>query len=140
MKRLLIFFSLLLTSCSSSYLTVYTDYFNDTNLASYYVNTPDPLSDPPPVGQRLIITWMLSKEYRSIENLQLQVTMRFRNHEEISETVDLTDLKGTYVYPLLGEDYVEKRGFLCYKADLVSSGGVIEEWRHQMWTEAINLP
>ena len=128
-----------MTSCNESYLSVYTDYLSHENLASYYIKTPDPLTNNPPIGQRLIIMWMMPQEYRSTTDLQLQITIRFRNHEETIRTIDLPGLKGTYVYELLNDDYIKHRGFLCYKIDLISADGIIEEWRHKMWTDFIIL-
>ncbi|MEI8125813.1 MAG: hypothetical protein WCG42_08665 [Parachlamydiaceae bacterium] len=138
----LIFFfliTLLLTSCQQSYLTVQTDYLSYKNLASYYVGTPDPRMDCPPIGQRLIISWSVWKEMLACDDLHLEITIRFRNRKEWKENFHILKKRGTYVYTLLNNDYIDKQGILCYKVELVGNGCVIEEWRHQIWTELIEI-
>lgn len=125
---------ILFTGCSSEYLTIYTDYLSHENLASYYVGTPDPRLNHPPIGQRLILSWSVPKEY---EDLHLEMTIRFRNREELQESLCLNRHSGTYIYSLEDEDYFEKKGILTYKVDLYSKDEIIEEWRHQLWTERI---
>lgn len=126
-----------LCSCSREYLNIYTEYLSRKNLASYRVGTPDPLLNNPPVGQRLIISWSLPKSLLSKENLHLELKVRFRNREEIQETVSICHSSGTYYYYLINQDFFTKGGILTYKVDLVGSGEVLEEWRHQLWTELI---
>lgn len=130
---------LLLSSCGRSSLTVQTDYLSHKNLASYFVSTPDPRQNVTAIGQRLIICWSVPKYYLSYENLHLQVTIRFRNREELIEIFHLPKTRGTYVYALLNEDYIAKRGILTYKVDLIGGDCILEEWRHQIWTDLISF-
>lgn len=134
---LFIFAMSTLTGCSGSYLSVHTDYLSHKTLASYRVNTPDPLLNNPPFGQRLIISWSLPKSYFSAEHLYLEITIRFRNREEIQERIAILKPHGHCVYALLNQDYLDKRGILTYKVDLIVNGTIIEEWRHQIWTDLI---
>lgn len=136
-----IFLSILfLVSCNSSYLSVHTDYFSRENLASYYVGTPDPRLNNPPIGQRLIVTWAVPRSCNGYySDLHLEVTIRFRNRKEVREIYPITRLHGTYVYSLLNEDYIETRGMLSYKVDLVADGKVLEQWRHQIWADLIEI-
>lgn len=129
----------LLSSCSKSSLSVQTDYITYKNLASYYVNTPDPRLNCPVIGQRLIISWSVPKTYLSYEDLHLEITIRFRNREEVVEIFNLLRCRGTYVYSIFNQEYIEKRGILTYKIDLVGGGCVLEEWRHQIWTGLIEI-
>ncbi len=135
-----LFAFLLLTGCGETYLSVHNEYLSHQNLASYHVDTPDPLLISPPIGQRLIVCWTLPKKYKCMSELYLDVTIQFRNHEQMSEQFYLPRLKGTYIYDLLNDEYIAKKGFLSYKIDLVADGTVITEWRHQMWTELIVIP
>jgi len=128
-----------LTSCQETYLSVHTDYLSHINLASYHVGTPDPLLNNPPIGQRLIVMWSIPPNYLYYENLHLLVTIRLRNREQINENIEVVKRRGTFVYPLLNEDYLEKGGILTYKVDLIGDEIILEEWRHQIWNEQILL-
>lgn len=130
-------FFLMLTGCASSPLSVHNEYISHQNLASYHVGTPDPLLSNPPIGQRLVVFWILPKKYRCSHDLHLNIAIQFRNHEQMSERFNLPRLKGTYVYDLLNDDYIAKRGILSYKIDLVADGVIIDEWHHPMWVDLI---
>jgi hypothetical protein len=49
----------------------------------------------------------------------------------------LCERKGTTVFALMDEEFIDKGGILTYKLDLVAEGHVLEEWRHQIWTDLI---
>lgn len=134
---LLLLIPILLSSCCQSCLTIQTDYLTHRNLASYYVGTPDPRQNVPAVGQRLIISWSIPKQYLSYENLRLEVTIRFRNREEIIEIFHIQKTRGTYVFALLNADYFSKKGILTYKIDLIGGDCILEEWRHKIWMDLI---
>lgn len=136
---LLLSFSTLLCSCRNCSLTVQTDYLTHKDLASYHVNTPDPRQNVSAVGQRLIIGWSIPKHYLCYKNLHLEVTIRYRNREEVIEIFHLLKNRGTYVYSLLNQDYLAKRGILTYKVAVIGGGCILEEWRHQIWTELISI-
>lgn len=129
----------LLTSCNQSYLSVHTDYFSRESLASFYVGTPDPRLDNPPIGQRLIISWSIPKLIFKCDDLHLKLKIRFRNREELIERIAICRAHGHYLYTLLNEEYMSKRGILTYTVDLIRDGEIIEEWRHQIWTDLIDL-
>lgn len=126
-----------LSSCISSRLTVYTDYLSKENLASYFVDTPDPYLNNPTIGQRLIVIWTLKKRHLLYQDLHLSMTIRFRNKKEITLTHPINHPKGTYVYCLLNQDYIDHDGIITYKVELVGNGQILDEWRHQIWTELI---
>lgn len=132
-------FTLLLTSCEETYISAHTDYLSHENLASYVIKTPDPLLNNPPVGQRLIVGWSVPRSYLDLDNLHLVVTIRFRNRTETIENLDILRRKGTFIYPVMDQDYFTTRGILTYKIDLMCGEQVLEEWRHQIWTELINV-
>lgn len=143
MQRLCLYLGLaalwLLTGCCERCLKVQTDYLTHKDLASYYVNTPDPRQNVSAVGQRLIIGWVVPKPYLSYDDLHLEITIRFRNKEEIIEIFHLLKTRGTYVFSLFNEDYFQKRGILTYKVNLIGNGCILEEWRHQIWADFINV-
>ena len=131
--------ALLLFSCQGPHLTVQTDYLTYKNLASYYVGTPDPRMNCPPVGQRLIISWAVPKKFLCYEDLALQVTIRFRDRQEQFEIFNILRTRGTYVYTLMNDEFFEHGGILTYKIDLVGGGCVLDKWRHQVWAELIEI-
>jgi hypothetical protein len=132
----------LLSSCNpiAPCLSVQMGYLSHENLASYYVGTPDPRLNNPPIGQRLIVNWSLPKTYLSTySDLHLELYIRFGNRQEIVERIAVCKKQGTYMYLLLNEDYCAKKGILTYKLDLIGDGCILKEWRHQIWTELIEL-
>jgi len=130
---------LFLTSCRSEILTVYTEYINPDRLASYHVRTPDPKLNCPDIGQRLHIKWKVPKEWMNCEDLHIQLVIHFKNREKVSERIDLKDRRGAAIYELYNDDYFRTCGILMYKVDLMSGDQILEEWRHQIWVELIEL-
>lgn len=128
---------LLLCSCTRSNLTVQTDFLSRKSLASYYVDTPDPNQNHPPLGERLIIHWSLPPSFQSFPDLQLNLTVRFGNRTEITETYRLNKLCGYQVYKLSGDQYIAKRGIFTYKATISSHEKILETFTHQMWINLI---
>lgn len=140
MSRLLalsIFF--LLTGCSTNLLTVYTEYINPEDLASYHVRTPDPRLTCPQVGQHLIVSWSLPKNYLNYEDLHILITIRFRNREEEEKRISICKATGTYYYTILNEQFFEKGGILTYKCELIGSGEILAKWCHQIWVDLITI-
>lgn len=129
--------TVILSSCTQSHLAVYTDYLSHENLASYYVGTPDPYLNCPTIGQRLIIVWSLKKKHLLYEDLHLNISIRFRNKQEITLNYPIRKVQGTYVYSLLNQDYIDADGILTYKVELIGGGCLLDEWRHQIWTNLI---
>lgn len=133
-------FCLLLAACKPcSYLTVHTDYISHRTLASYYVNTPDPLLDNPPIGQRLIVSWSIPKFILPGNDLYLKIYLRYWNRAEEIKTEPVTRARGTIAYAVMNEEYIETRGIMSYKVELIDNGEVLSEWKHQVWTEVIHI-
>src|SRR6202043_138623 len=107
------------------------------NLASYIIETPDPYLNNPMIGQRIIITWTLKKRHLLYQDLHLKISIRFRNKKELILTHSITQAKGTYIYALLNQDYIDNNGILTYKVELIGDGYLLDEWLHQMWTKLI---
>ena len=118
-------------------MTIFTDYITLESLASYHVETPDPALIHPPLGQRLLLSWSLPKEYKSYSNLHIILTIRFYSREEVVKDLHIRRASGTYVFYLLNEEYCERGGIASYKALLEGDGHLLEEWRHQLWAELI---
>jgi hypothetical protein len=98
------------------------------------VGTPDPLLLCPPLGQRLLISWNKCEP-----SMTLKLTVRFHNSEEAVFSTSIKKSKGTYIYELLGQDYLDKGGILTYKAELLQGNILVCLWKHQLWAERINI-
>lgn len=140
LKLSLFCFLFLLSGCArNKHLCVHTQYFGPKDLASYYVDTPDPCFNEPPVGQRLIISWSLKNKFWQVTNLNLKIRMRFRNGEPVTETLCLHNPTGTYIYDLCGNKFWERGNIQTFKVSLIGDDCVIEEFRHHLWNERINF-
>ena len=124
---------LLLTSCSSNYLSVYTDFVGIETLASFHVGTPDPELKCPSYGQRLHIAWCVPCPI----DLSIRARIRFANLQEVDWVFPVTLPRGRVTYVLLNEEYDTTGGILSYKVDLLEGDKVLEEERHALWTELI---
>ena len=129
----------LLTSCSGRMLTVYSDYVTRESLASFYVDTPDPLLNCPPYGERLVISWSVPSQLMKLEDPHLLLTLRYRNRDQIVRKIPLRRSGGTTLFRVLNEDYCKTGGFLTYKVQLIAGDCVYDEWRHQLWAELIAI-
>ena len=115
---------------------VQTDYIGKRNLASYVVNTPDPELLNPPIGQRLVINWLLPPN-TACNDLQLKIFIRFRNKELLEKDLNINCSNGTYTYFVMNEDFLRTDGILSYKVLLIANGECISEFRHQLWADVI---
>jgi hypothetical protein len=67
------------------------------------------------------------------------VHLRYKNREE--EVIRLNNLRssGTYIFTLMNEEFFEKEGIRTFKAQLFAGDTLLEEWRHQLWVELIEI-
>lgn len=124
--------------CTHEGLTVYSEYVTREELASYHVGTPDPRLSCPNVGQKIYINWKVC-EVDACKKLTLKLYLRFRDRTESTQTVELENSSGRYVFALLNEQFFERQGILSYKIDLLADDVVIDEWRHQLWVNLITF-
>lgn len=132
-------FHLMLTGCIGGYLSVHTDYLSEESLASYYVNTPDPRRWCPSVGQRLIISWTVPQQFLCYDDLHIDIALRYRNKESARQQIAITKKSGTYLISIVDDDFFRTGGILTYKIDLIGNDALLEEWRHQIWADIIEL-
>lgn len=130
---------LFLSACAPSGLSVRVDYLNHDTLASYHVNTPDPRLCCPPLGERLVISWSLSRETLDQQLTELVVNIRLRNHTSVDERLTICEPTGSFTYTLLDDNYFSCGGILAYQAQIVQGETVIDVWKHQIWTELIQF-
>ena len=138
MYKLLILL-LLLTACYRPTLNLQTDYISKHQLASFIVNTPDPSLFDPPIGQRLILTCSIPKKLYTPQGLWIYLKIRFRNFEQIEKKIKVCSPSGTYIYSILNQEFLDKKGILTFQAQLFYHDQILEEWKHQLWTELITF-
>lgn len=130
---------LLTTSCVAERLYVQNQYINHENLASYHVGTPDPRKKDPDIGQRLVIFWAVPGSYLKTKNPHIILKMRYRNRQENQIIRPLKESRGHFVYELFNEEFREKGGLLTYKTMIIGDDKMLDEWRHQIWTDLLVL-
>ncbi|MBA3237702.1 MAG: 3-deoxy-7-phosphoheptulonate synthase [Parachlamydiaceae bacterium] len=136
---LLLLLLCLSSCCTHEGLTVFSEYVLREELASYHVGTPDPRLNYPDVGQKIYINWKASAEYIN-QKLTIKLYLRFRDRTENTETINLEEPKGRYVFSLLNEEFFARQGILSYKIEFLANDVVIDEWRHQLWVNLITFP
>lgn len=113
--------------------------YNASYLASTHVNTPDPRRDPAPVGQRLLLEWVVPPEILA-QDPQIVLTVIYKNHTQAEKSFPLTTRSGHYLYDVINEKFKETKGVLTYRGKIVLAGGeVYKEWKHQLWVNLITL-
>jgi hypothetical protein len=134
---------LLITGCSQSKLTVFSEYLSIETLPSYIIGTPDPRLYNPDVGTRIHIKWNIPPHDYLQEGLgcalRLKLSLYFGNRTEEKLWVDLSSPSGIYIYTLINEAYWEKEGIFTYQVELYSDDLLIETWQHLLYTERITI-
>lgn len=130
---------LCLSSCSPPYLSIQTDYLNRKKLASFFVNTPDPMQNYPLIGERLLISWSLPPSLLAYEELQIKLTVRFGNRSETTQTYHINKPRGSTEFVLSDQEYIDRRGIFTYKAEMIGNQQIIRTLHHKMWVELITL-
>jgi len=128
----------ILTSCTQSSLTLYTETINESWYASAHVGTPTPPFELPPTGQKLIVHWAIPmSQWQGNEKLSIQI--QFHDFSEETLVLNLRKPYGYYAYPLLGETFEKTKGFLSFKAEIKNETCIIAKWKHQLWTDKIKM-
>lgn len=132
-------FSLTLGSCTLHRLDVQTQYLTPDYLASNHIGTPDPRRNEPLIGQRLLVQWSLSEKELCDQELLLYLVVRFRDRQEEKVWIPVASKRGTYLFNVDADRYIETKGILTYYAQIQSSADVIAHWRHPLWVELIQF-
>lgn len=134
--RTLILLTLLLTACTRQNLEVFIDSIDADDLASNHVDTPDLNRLTPDMGQKLVITWNLSRSWAIRE---IRARVRFHNHEETLLIFPLTHFRGVKVYELINEDYCAKGGIATYLVELYQNDELLDTVQHTLWCDLITV-
>ncbi len=133
MKKLLVFI-LFLSSCQKNYLWVEQEWIDQRHLASYFVQSPDPKLRTLKEGKKIIIYWKIpSKKFQ--KNSCLFFTAKFWDQTEKFFTYPLKKNSGytTFFFP-------KKLKLYTYQIQLLDEKNqIIENWKHQLWTEPIRI-
>lgn len=128
-----------MAGCRRYYLEVSQQIINQEYLASTHVGSPDPRQSPPLYGRRLIISWQIPQEIYD-QNPHIDLDVMFWNYTEERIPFTLGAKRGYVLYTLIGEDFLNKKGILSYKAELVTqSGQVYRSWKQQLWVDLIKV-
>lgn len=108
-------------------------------LASHHVGTPDPRSECPPEGQRLLFAWHFPRCLLE-DGLTLLATVRFWDQTEEIFVRPLTRRRGSLALDCPNPGDCIDRRILTYKVEVFTTNGeLLEEWKHHFWRELIEL-
>ena len=143
MKRFIPKFSLLfvlfsLLGCTRTPLQVEIKYISPENLASYYVDTPDPCLLYRKVGQELIISWDIPKEEFSTD-LKLTIFLNMRNYSERNLAFMLNCESGSKVISVANDDYFSTGGILSFLVEIQRDGVPLYVRKHQLYVKLIRF-
>jgi hypothetical protein len=132
LKSILICALFCLAGCYQHHLFVLQEWVDGDMLASAKVGTPDPRSEDPPVGQKLLIAWSFPTGMFD-QGLTMRVDMRLWSNEEQTILIPVERLKGTTSLFFPCPDQI-----LTYRIQVVAAdGSVVENWEHQFWTPLV---
>ena len=128
-----------LVGCTTSSLDVTSQYWSRRDLASTIIDTPDPRKNDSNFGQRLLISWSVSKKIFNEGVLELHIKIKLKNGELISEVIPLQKASGCYPFPIYGDNFTKKGGLASYFVELQSNGHTIETYQNKLWVEPITF-
>jgi hypothetical protein len=123
-----------MSSCHKNHLYVQNEWIDKKYLASSHVGTPDPRNKSFVSGNKLIISWAFPKNLYK-KNLSLLLTMRFfgNTQDVITHLISKKKSYTTFFFP-------KNKKILTYQIQIVAEDGqIIEVWKHQLWTELIDI-
>lgn len=131
---------LLLTACmGNTRLSVYNQPINKKYYASVHAETPDPKMERGEIGQRLVISWDLPYKEFHKHQWQVKALVQFGDRTEETKTHTIGRFGGDWILKWAGRPYIDKRGIVSYKAELLRDGVVVDTFQHQLWCELIRL-
>lgn len=139
MRFLLLSFLLLLTNCSTPYLSVMKLSIDETSFASFYVDTPDINRCQGKKADCLFIKWILPQSL-FMKSPYLLVDVIDCTYQYRTLTYPIISRFGYETYSVFDIDKIENRPILSYRVFLCSSDGDIHACcQHQLWVELIKF-
>ncbi len=130
---------ILLTGCYKGHLYVQQEWVDGAWLASSHVLTPDPRQEDPPAGQRLLMAWDFPKSLFR-EGLHLEVTVRLWDNTQTVQIVPIERKRSFATLFFPHNDPETDQRILTYRVEVINQEGkVLETWKHQFWTELIEI-
>jgi hypothetical protein len=130
---------IILVGCSHNHLNVSLENVAENYLASTQVKTPDYRQDNPPYGQKINISWAFPGRLHH-QGLTLWITARLWDNTEDKRKYDLRRRIGMHSFFFSNPTRAPTKKILTYRLEVINrEGKVIETWRHQFWTELIDV-
>jgi hypothetical protein len=133
-------------SCTTTpWIKVRTEFYDQKQLASVAVDTPDPKKEHAYWGQRLLIQWNIgkipttAKQDSLLPQNELLIRVRLKNGKDKVEKRPLTGTSGIEYFTIDTYDYTHSGGVLSYHIELLQNGKVLQQSSHRLWVELINL-
>ena len=138
LKKLIPFFFILF-SCGTNHLYVQVEGIGDDYLASVHVGTPDYRQENPPYGQRINVLWNFPKNLY-YQDLSLKLTVRFWDNVEKNIVYKISKRFGSIFFFFENQTRDKEKRILTYRIEILNADGkVVETWKHQFWTELIDI-
>lgn len=138
MKKSLLLF-LFFLGCSRNQLYVHIQNLDQNYLASSHVKTPDYRQKNPFIGQRLVVSWNISKETLK-EGLSLYVTVRFFDNTQVIYKRKIKKQRGILGFYFENKDQEVRKKILTYKAEIYTKDmQLVKIWKHQFWINLIDV-
>lgn len=120
-------------------LVVYNQPINNKYYSSVYAETPNPKVDRKEVGQRLVISWDIPyRDFRKY-SWQARLIVQFGDRTEEKFTHEIDEFEGDWILKYSGRPFIDKRGVVSYKGELLQNGHVVDTFQHQLWCDLIQL-
>lgn len=132
---------LTLYSCSSQpYITARTYPYGRKNLASYHVDTPDPLKATLSSTQKIEINWKLPGSYslqHTAEEFHIDLVIRFKDGSHIEATLPTSSFFGKTFFEIPPAEHTTRGAITSYKISLCHGTTIVATTKHKLWEEKI---
>ena len=129
--------ALLCASCANSYIEIIKIKTDKMTFASRFAKTPDPRALNPPKGEKLYVNWSLPLQF-SPGQYRIKIDVIYKDLTREVLVYPLKRRAGTKIIEMLGEEFKEKKGFLSYKAEVITlDDKVVSDYTHRMWVDII---
>lgn len=137
MKNLKYLLFFIFTGCGQGALLLYQQKIDPSYLASTHVGSPDPRIRSQ--GQMIVAEWWVPRSLLD-RDLFLRIDILFRDFTKAVVEYPIKKSIGYETYCLLDKKFEQTKGFLSYKAEIITEDGkVYAQWQHQLWVKLITI-